>query len=368
VPRRAPGRSLRFTSFSSAKRKAGIALLAIVVVGCVVGIYLWPSSDSPSMPANLAAPVPAPVPASFRASDPLKADLETAVRESERAIRVIKEREAEQERVKKAQAEQARLAEEAKRQRATGEAEAERLAPQKEAAYEAWKARRKAGMRDTASNLRPDQVAVWNQSIAAWNRLSPSEREARFRQEYEQLASAGIEGADLSKSYISDADWGPAAVNPAQAQLARAEAAPRPQVEVVTEAPQGNAVAVELSRDNGIYRLPVLVNGTLVQDFVLDTGASEVQIPLTVFRRLVAAGSIDRRDRLDDDIITQADGIPQLSERVRLRSITVGGITCRNVEATIGTETAMSLLGQSFLARFRESKIDNARGRLILTP
>jgi predicted aspartyl protease len=375
------------------------------------------------------------LPSEGMAISPPTGGTETGVQQREREIRAEKEREAERERAKKAQAErtrlaeeahlaeqarlveQARVAEQAKRQSTIDEAAAKRAAAQKEADYAAWKASRKAGMRDGTANLRPDQVAIWNQAIAAWNKLSPGERETRFRREYEHLVSTQSKGgADLSKSCISDADWkraqtqsaspfvsripgleipyarpsAPAAEpatdaaaaeaarqQAAAAEAARQQAAAEAQAQSArdqaaaqqrAQAQRSRLVAVPLGRDGGVYTLPVVLNGVLAQECVLDTGASAVTLPAPVFRALVAAGTIDPSDRLDDVIMFQADGIPQKLQQVRLRSVTVGGVTCDNVPAIIGTETAMPLLGQSFLTRFRGWRMDNATGRLILTP
>ena len=55
------------------------------------------------------------------------------------------------------------------------------------------------------------------------------------------------------------------------------------------------------------------------------------------------------------------------SDRFILRSIKVGESTFTNVEAAVGGLDASLLLGQSFLSRFKEWKIDNKNAKLILT-
>ena len=38
-----------------------------------------------------------------------------------------------------------------------------------------------------------------------------------------------------------------------------------------------------IKKETGVYEIPVEINGVITMNFVLDTGASEVQIPVDVF-------------------------------------------------------------------------------------
>ena len=58
-----------------------------------------------------------------------------------------------------------------------------------------------------------------------------------------------------------------------------------------------------------------------------------------------------------------ADGATVTSQTFRFRSLQVGGAVVTNVAGHTGR---VSLLGQSFLSRFRSWSVDNARHELLL--
>jgi hypothetical protein len=55
---------------------------------------------------------------------------------------------------------------------------------------------------------------------------------------------------------------------------------------------------IHLEKSRGVYELPVRVNGVLTLNFVLDTGAAEVNIPANVAAQLLRSGSISQEDFL----------------------------------------------------------------------
>jgi predicted aspartyl protease len=66
---------------------------------------------------------------------------------------------------------------------------------------------------------------------------------------------------------------------------------------------------------------------------------------------------------------TTADGSEHETSLYRLDSLTVGGLTVTNVECLISSGEAgqqASLLGLSFLRKFRSWSINNARNVLVL--
>lgn len=53
---------------------------------------------------------------------------------------------------------------------------------------------------------------------------------------------------------------------------------------------------IALAQANGVYRVPVVINGVLPLQFVLDSGAADVSIPADVFLTLLRTGTIDNND------------------------------------------------------------------------
>ena len=53
-----------------------------------------------------------------------------------------------------------------------------------------------------------------------------------------------------------------------------------------------NATEVPLVAQNGVYTVPVRINDTLSVNFVVDSGASEVQIPAEVAQQLLRRGAL----------------------------------------------------------------------------
>ncbi len=138
--------------------------------------------------------------------------------------------------------------------------------------------------------------------------------------------------------------------------LAPAAAAPPPPA----------AAAVPMKKDGGVYVVPVSVNGLVTVDCIVDSGASDVNIPEDVFRKLVRAGTIRRDDFLGTEDYTLADGSTEHGRTYRLRSLKVGGIVVRDVTASVGGDGSSALLGQSFLERFGSWSVDNNRHALVL--
>jgi clan AA aspartic protease (TIGR02281 family) len=132
---------------------------------------------------------------------------------------------------------------------------------------------------------------------------------------------------------------------------------------------KGNPVigGVKMIERDGNLWAPVQINGKLQLDFVVDSGASEVQIPEDVFHTLVRTGTISNADFLGKNIYTLADGSKVPSDRYMLRRLEVGTYVVENVTASIGPANSDPLLGQSFLSKFRSWTLDNKNDVLILT-
>jgi clan AA aspartic protease (TIGR02281 family) len=122
-----------------------------------------------------------------------------------------------------------------------------------------------------------------------------------------------------------------------------------------------------MTKDAGVYVVPVSVDGVVTFDCIVDSGASDVNIPEDAFRKLVRAGAIRQSDILGTEIYTLADGSNERGRIVRIRTLKVGNIVVHDVQASIGGTESSGLLGQSFLERFRSWSLDNVRHALVLS-
>jgi len=114
-----------------------------------------------------------------------------------------------------------------------------------------------------------------------------------------------------------------------------------------TAASTGSRSSVTLPADSrGQFLTSGQVNGAHMR-FMVDTGATYVAIPVSEAQRL----GIDLKAAQRGGIMT-ANG-PVAAYRVNLESVTVGGLTLYNVEATVHSMPGMdvALLGMSFLNR-----------------
>jgi clan AA aspartic protease (TIGR02281 family) len=133
---------------------------------------------------------------------------------------------------------------------------------------------------------------------------------------------------------------------------------------VPSESP--TSISVPMRREGSTYTVPVLINGALTLDFILDTGASDVSIPADVVLTLIRTGTISSSDFLGKQTYVLADGSEVPSETFRIRSLKVGNKTIENVTARVASIKGKLLLGQSFLGRFKSWSIDNSKHSLVL--
>ena len=121
-----------------------------------------------------------------------------------------------------------------------------------------------------------------------------------------------------------------------------------------------------MKKDRGTYVVPVLVNNAITLDFTVDSGASDVSIPVDVVLTLMRAGTIRNTDFIGDQTYTLADGSKVKSKTFRIRSLKVGDRVLENVTGSVASTKGSLLLGQSFLGRFKSWSIDNTKHVLLL--
>jgi clan AA aspartic protease (TIGR02281 family) len=121
---------------------------------------------------------------------------------------------------------------------------------------------------------------------------------------------------------------------------------------------------VPLRKEGGISVVPVEINGKITLDFTIDSGATDVSVPLDVFSTLRRQGTIEEADITGQQ--TLADGSTRQTFTFIIRSLKVGDIVIYNVRGSIAPWQGSLLLGQSFLERFKSWSIDNTKHELVL--
>jgi len=125
---------------------------------------------------------------------------------------------------------------------------------------------------------------------------------------------------------------------------------------------------VRLKRNyGGTYEVPVILNGVLKIDFILDSGASDISISPDVALTLLKTGTVRQSDFIGTQKYSFADGTTATSKVFYLREVEIGGFVMKNVKASISNSiNAPMLLGQSLLQQLGSITIDNDRSVLII--
>lgn len=210
-----------------------------------------------------------------------------------------------------------------------------RLTPEQQAAL--WEDQ-KAWVRSyaTACGIPPDQPPA---IPAPPSVLECFKRSAESRADY--LRAYGLSGGAASTSP------GQRSTTPSQVQAS--------DISEVALVPKGQ-----------VFEIPVQINGAITLPFIIDSGASDVQITLDVFSTLVRAKTIVEDDIIGEQTYVLADGTKQKNPRFLLRELKVGNRVIRNVAASVGSPSGDLLLGQSFLSHFDSWSLDNRRHVLAL--
>jgi hypothetical protein len=125
-------------------------------------------------------------------------------------------------------------------------------------------------------------------------------------------------------------------------------------------------LSVALKPVNGVLTVPVLLNGTVAGNFVVDSGATLVSVPENIIQALRATGKLSDADFVGEANNKLADGTVVKSKVFVLHQLVVGNRVLQDIRAVAGPAKAVPLLGQSFLQRFNSWSIDNDRRILLL--
>jgi tetratricopeptide (TPR) repeat protein len=127
------------------------------------------------------------------------------------------------------------------------------------------------------------------------------------------------------------------------------------------------SISVPMRMEGGTYVVPVLINGAITLDFVVDSGAADVSIPADVVSTLVRTGTLKDSDFLGEKTYVLADGSKVPSRTFRIRSLKVGRKVLEDVDGRVASVQGTLLLGQSFLSRFKSWSVDNSKHSLLLS-
>lgn len=124
---------------------------------------------------------------------------------------------------------------------------------------------------------------------------------------------------------------------------------------------------IKITKNNGVYEIPVILNDVLKINFIIDSGASEVSVSPDVALTLIKTGTITNNDFLPSQTYRFADGSTAESNRFIIRTISIGNQVLKNTEASISNSIeAPMLIGQNVLEKFGSITIDYKNQLLII--
>ena len=123
---------------------------------------------------------------------------------------------------------------------------------------------------------------------------------------------------------------------------------------------------IKMVKKNGVYTVPVRLNGTKME-FIFDTGASTISISEKEANLLMKQGTLTKNDIKGTAKFSDANGDISEGTIINIKSVKIGNITLKNIEASIvHNEVAPLLLGQSVFEEFGKISIDYKKGEITL--
>ena len=107
-------------------------------------------------------------------------------------------------------------------------------------------------------------------------------------------------------------------------------------------APNKNWTRVQLKKDGGTFGVPIEINGALTLDFIVDSGAADVSVPVDVFSTLLRTGTIKDSDLIGEQTYVLADGSKSKSMTFTIRSLKVGDKVVENVRGSVASSQGIS--------------------------
>ena len=133
----------------------------------------------------------------------------------------------------------------------------------------------------------------------------------------------------------------------------------------VSERSTGKAI-IKMEKRNSVYYVPVELNGAKM-DFIFDTGAGIISISETEATFLIKQGTLTKDDFKGTAKFSDANGDISNGTIINLKTVKIGNITLRDIEASVvHNSVAPLLLGQSAFEQFGKISIDYKRGEITL--
>jgi predicted aspartyl protease len=116
----------------------------------------------------------------------------------------------------------------------------------------------------------------------------------------------------------------------------------------------------------GVFAVPVRINNSIDLDFLVDSAATDVSVPVDVVLTLLRSGTLTAADFTGSKTYLLADGSKLPSATFLMKSLRIGDRIVRDVECAASPMQGELLIGQSLLRRFKSWSIDNATHELVL--
>jgi hypothetical protein len=124
---------------------------------------------------------------------------------------------------------------------------------------------------------------------------------------------------------------------------------------------------IPLIKNNGVYEVPVTLNGLIKLDFILDSGAGDVFISPEVLLTLYRGKTISKSDFIGEYTYEFANGKKEKCKVYLLKKVQIGTTTISNVKCAVAnTIVGSMLLGQSFLERLGKYTIDYNKAQIVI--
>ncbi len=127
-----------------------------------------------------------------------------------------------------------------------------------------------------------------------------------------------------------------------------------------------NSNSVAMTKKGGVYEVPLVINGVLKLNFIIDAGASDVSLSPDVALTLTKTGTLTEADFIETVTYKFANGKTEKSDVYNIREIQLGNKKVFNVRASVSKSLkAPLLLGQSVLNKFGKVTIDYKKGEIV---
>lgn len=134
-----------------------------------------------------------------------------------------------------------------------------------------------------------------------------------------------------------------------------------------SESSEERIVEIPFSKSGGVTKVDCTIN-QLPLNFIFDTGASDVTISQVEANFMYKNGYLDLRDIVGKKTYQVATGAIAVGTTIILKEIEFGGLTLRDVRASVvESQNAPLLLGQTVLQRLGKIEIDNTKRILKIT-